>query len=89
MVIGKSSRYTPVILTGDVLWDARVGIHFSKAKGGTMKFRPRWVRHLPILVGYAVLAALYARREVAATLCYVLVLIGYILEVWWKPHERE
>ena len=44
---------------------------------------------MPMLIGYAGLAALHAKREVAATLLYALVLIGYILEVWCKPHDRE
>ena len=47
-----------------------------------MKFRPRWVRLLPILVGYAGLVALHAGREVAAALCYGLVFLGYFLELY-------
>ena len=54
-----------------------------------MKFLPRWVRILPILVGYAGLVALHAGREVAAALCYGLVFFGYFLEVYrLREHDK-
>ena len=54
-----------------------------------MKFRPRWVRMLPMLLGYAGLVALHAGREAAAALCYGLVFLGYFLEVYRRSNHHE
>ena len=56
-----------------------------------MKFRPKVVRRILILMGYVGLAILHFHVGIAALLSYVLVLTGYALEVWAetsKPTDK-
>jgi hypothetical protein len=52
-----------------------------------MKFRPKVVRRILVLTGYAGLAILHVRVGVASLLCHVLVLTGYALEFWTETSE--
>jgi hypothetical protein len=47
-----------------------------------MKFRPKVVRRIPILLGYVGLAIIHFRADIAALLCYVLVCTVNALEIW-------
>ena len=52
-----------------------------------MKFRPKVVRRILILMGYVGLAILHFRAGIASLLCHVLVLTGYALEFWTETSE--
>ena len=52
-----------------------------------MKFRPKVVRRILVLTGYAGLAILHLHVGIAALLCHVLVLTGCALEFWTETSE--
>jgi hypothetical protein len=54
-----------------------------------MKFRPKVVRRIPILLGYVGLAILHFPADIAALLCYVLIFTGYAIEVWLESDRTE
>ena len=53
-------------------------------EGWNMKFRPKVVRRILILMGYVGLAILHFHVGIAALLCYVMVFTGYAMEVWME-----
>ena len=56
-----------------------------------MKFRPKVVRRILILMGYVGLTILHFHVGIAALLSHVLVLTGYAMEVWAetsKPKDK-
>src|SRR5947209_5273106 len=75
----KLRRVTAGVYAPEPRWD-RV---FLKPRGWNMKFRPKVVRRIPVLLGYVGLAILHVlRADIAALLCYVIILTGYAMEVW-------
>ena len=46
-----------------------------------MKFRTKLVRMTLLIAGYIGLAAIHARREWAASLCYCVVALAYVWEL--------
>ena len=54
-----------------------------------MKFRPKVVRRILILLGYVGLAILHFHVGFAALLCYVLVFTGYAMEVWAETSNSK
>ena len=62
----------------------------TQLEGWNMKFRPKVVRRILILMGYAGLAILHFRAGIASLLCHVLVLTGYAMEAWMETsHSKD
>ena len=54
-----------------------------------MKFRPKVVRRILILMGYVGLAILHCHAGIATLLCHVLVLTGYAPEFWTETSASK